>query len=234
MKPADVVLQANNLIEEIYQVAKGRGGTVRMGFGPAPSHTFLSEVISLCRKSSPQLTLETAIGSTQQLAELMQNGKIDLAICPLDKDLFKTPLDTQLLLEEHVVIAARPEHPIFLKPLTDPGSFFGHQVVLPVLEPRYRLLTKQLYNIDVAKLSNLVLCSDYTVLIKLILSGDFITAGPRFTFREEIEKGNLKVIVMDERVKHRIHLIANRSALNFPALENVILNIQQVVKNQPN
>jgi DNA-binding transcriptional LysR family regulator len=102
------------------------------------------------------------------------------------------------------------------------------------LESRYRLMTKQLYGVDVSKLSNLMLCSDYSVLIKLVLSGDFITAGPRFTFRDEIKKDNLKVMVMDERVKHRIHLIANRSALSFPALENVILNIQQVVKNQPN
>jgi len=68
--------------------------------------------------------------------------------------------------------------------LQSPGGSPGTGAPLPAFD-------QTTLPIDVSKLSNPFLCPDYTLLIKLVLSGDSITAGPRFTFREEITKGNL-------------------------------------------
>jgi len=105
-----------------------------------------------------------------------------------------------------------------------------HQLVLPVLEPRYRAMSKRLFGIDLEKLNKLVLCSDYEVLIKLVLSGEFVTAGPRFAFHDEINRGDIRVMILDERVKHRVYLITNRNCIHHRRL----VNAHWCIKETPN
>jgi DNA-binding transcriptional LysR family regulator len=226
----DIVNQSDQLIAQINRVARGKSGKVRLGFGPAPAHAFLTEILRLSREKAPGPMIETSIGSTYQLADLMLRGKIDLAVCPMDPELFNKPVDAELVLEEKLVIAARPDHPVFSERLKKPTDFFKYELVLPVLEPRYITMAKLFYGTDLTQLDNTIYCSDYVVLINLVKSGKFITAGPRFAFLEEIKRGELKAFTMDKRISHPVHIITNKRSLAFPALEVVISSTRQTIK----
>lgn len=52
-------------------------------------------------------------------------------------------------------------------------------------------------------------------------SARLFTAGPRFSFAEDIAAGHLRVVDVDVPFKHIIHLHTNRDAYPLPAVTQV-------------
>lgn len=213
----DLLVDADKLSGDIVQMARGALGQVKIGCGPAPAHAYLASLIRDVRQVSRGLSVVSYIGTTAQLADLLKQGKIDLAICPAEPTLFDDRFAVSQLYEAPLHIAAVPGHPV----LKQPSSFFETPLALPVLEPSYELIAQNLFGKTFDQVKNTVFCSDYGVLIDLVRQGDYVTAGPRFAFERELGKSQLETVVLDQRVIHRVHLVRRRRPMALPMITDV-------------
>ena len=171
------------------------------------------------------LSVLSYIGTTLQLAQLLGDGLIDLAVCPADRGILGDRFHISLLQEDPVYIAAAPGHPV----LEARSSFFEQPMALPVLEPGYRVVAKELFNVDFDAIDDVVYISDYSILIDLVSQGDFVTAGPMFAFRRDVEAGRIAVAALDQRVNYQLHIVRRHQPISLPILTRVEERIRAII-----
>ena len=214
--------EAGALAHQANRLARGLGGEVRLGCGPAPAYAFLAELMRSIRSGSDSLRATAYLGATEQLASLLREGVIDLAICPADDGVFDDNFESHLLNEWPIEIAAAPGHPV----LEAPDSLFDYPLALPVLEPGYLQLAREYFGRNLDESPDVVFCSDFGVLLDLVQNGVHISAGPAFAFRRDVDKGRLETAVLDARITHRLHLTRRRGDAGLPILERVEAGIR--------
>ena len=102
-------------------------------------------------------------------------------------------------------------------------------MALPVLEPGYRVVAKELFNVDFDAIDDVVYISDYSILIDLVSQGDFVTAGPMFAFRRDVEAGRIAVAALDQRVNYQLHIVRRHQPISLPILTRVEERIRAII-----
>lgn len=201
------------------RMLKGEAGKLTLGFGPIPAHALLANVLLDIRRTLPGLAIDVFVGTPLQLSEWLDDGHIDVAVCAHDPALFSPTLDCELLREDPIVVAGQPSHPIFTGTEDAVGaSLFDYALAFPTLDNHYRNAFRKLYGIDYLALDGALQCSNYDVLIRLAVTGDFLTAGAAMTFHREMAAGTLVTRPLDERLVHRLHVISRQKPDAIPAL----------------
>jgi DNA-binding transcriptional LysR family regulator len=216
------------LAKDTARLASGQAGVVRIGMGPAPGRALLGPIVERVAAQLPLVALEIVFGSTRALAGQLQARDLDIAIChPIDSPGENLTCEQQL--EADNLIVAHPEHPMFRNKVTDIGEILRtFPMAIPFLEPRYLLMVRQFYGVDVGQLAGRVVCSDFESLIRLVMcSPRYFTAGPVFAFAPEIESGRLRALDTPVPFNHQVALHTNNDAYPIPALAKVREIIRQ-------
>jgi DNA-binding transcriptional LysR family regulator len=217
------------LAKDTVRLASGQTGVVRIGMGPAPGRALLGPIVEQVAAQLPLVTLEIVFGSTRALAEQLQARDLDIAIChPIDSPGKNIACEQQL--EAGNVIVAHPEHPMFRNKMTDIGEILRRfPMAIPFLEPRYLLMVRQFYGVEVGQLAGRVVCSDFASLVRLVIASPrYFTAGPVFAFAPEIESGRLRALDTPVPFKHLVATHTNNDAFPVPAVARVLEIVRQV------
>lgn len=198
-----LIAEAGSLSRDVRRFLKGQAGKVTLGFGPVPAHAFLPEILKAVAKALPELAVDVFLGSPVQLSEWLHQGQVDFAVCSHDEQLFPDPLVRRRLRDDPIVIAGAPSHPLIQAGGPEKlADLFRHPLAFPTLDIRYLNAFQKLYGVDYLHLDGAIQCSDYGVLVRMAESGEFLTAGPGFTFHREIEAGTLASVAWDDRLVH--------------------------------
>jgi DNA-binding transcriptional LysR family regulator len=111
LRARGIVLEMQDTLREITDVARGEAGHMRLGSGPTTAEWLLPELFRRLLIEAPGLTFQVATGLGDVLRQGLREGRLDLAITPLvDGDAGE--FDAFPLAEDVVVVAARHGHPL--------------------------------------------------------------------------------------------------------------------------
>lgn len=101
-----------HLREEIDSVLRGSGGRVAVGAIAGALHGVLIGALGQLRAQQPALSVEVREGTSVDLLNLLNEGRLDVAICRTTVSTQPEQFDYEPLQDEHVVVAANPRHPL--------------------------------------------------------------------------------------------------------------------------
>lgn len=219
---------ASLLGRELERLARGQTGLVRLGLGPVMMRAIVGPLTARVRAQRPDISLEMRTGTSNVLRNWLLQREVDMVLAaPLEPA--DPAIEAELMFETDSVIVAHPEHPMFKGPPPGIREIFKYPAALPVLEPRYLDFVRDQFGVDVAVQPGRFTCSDFNVLVGVTADAPhFFTAGPRFTFVEEIASGRLRVLSTEVPQKHLVQLHVNRSAYPLPAVSLVQEMLRQV------
>ena len=218
-RAATMADEAGRLAEEAKRLASGKGGLVRIGVSPVPSRIVFPDVVVSIANQFPNISLDVLSAPTNQLAVGLIERKLDMIVCPA-LDEHRPEIASELLLETDIIVVARPGHPLCADPPATIAGLFKYPIALPVTEKHYLETVKRDYGIDIDNLPGRILCSDPSMLARIIQRSDrLFGAAPRFYFSPEIEAGLLCVVATPIPMGHTLYLHWNRDAFPLPALQ---------------
>jgi DNA-binding transcriptional LysR family regulator len=101
-----------NLREQMNGVLRGSGGRVAVGAITGALHGFLIDSISQLRRHQPSVSIEVREGTSLDLLQWIDEGRLDLAVCRTSVSSSAEQFDYEPLMEEVVAAAVGPNHPL--------------------------------------------------------------------------------------------------------------------------
>lgn len=165
---ARAILQQANIADiEMHDLNEIRRGHLRVGAAGTLATFMLPEIVAQYRKRYPNIVIEITQQNSDQLAKLVENGKIDVALCRLpfgQENLEMTRLGNEPF---HMVIP--PDHPQAGKPETSIATFANDDFIMPVVRdtPFFRLAINMCRQAGFTP--NIILAgAEYTTAFRLI------------------------------------------------------------------
>lgn len=139
-----ILSDLEHMHEEMHAILQGQGGRLTVGciMGALP---LLMRSLSRLRQAQPQLTVELIEDRSDRLLELLDQGRLDLAICRTSVSARPQAYDCLPLYQERVCVVAAPGHPLAAAhgplPLSRLAEF--PWVVFPANMPMRRVLERE-------------------------------------------------------------------------------------------
>ncbi|WP_025885566.1 LysR substrate-binding domain-containing protein [Asaia prunellae] len=107
---------------DLQAVQQGLSGTVAIGTISAPLREIILPILSDLAEAQPDISVTLHVSTSHDLIEMMQEGRIDLAIGRPVEGIPADMLVVELLAEEHLVIVAGARNPVHQTPPTCLGE----------------------------------------------------------------------------------------------------------------
>jgi DNA-binding transcriptional LysR family regulator len=101
-----ILIEADNAIRSVHEVASLRRGRVRMGATPSMIEGLLAPVLTRFRAEHPQIDLELHEAGSRDLTAELSSGRIDLALLIVPLAARIPELETSVVYTERLVLAS--------------------------------------------------------------------------------------------------------------------------------
>lgn len=96
---------------EIGDIGRGLSGHIRIGIVPTAAQFLLPRAARQLLVQAPDVTLRTAVGLIDTLKPMLRAGELDLMVGTESPE--EPGFKSQLLAEDHIVVAAKADHEVF-------------------------------------------------------------------------------------------------------------------------
>jgi DNA-binding transcriptional LysR family regulator len=96
---------------EISDIGQGLSGKVRIGIVPTAAQFLLPRAVNQLLQEAPEVTLKVVVGLIDVLEPLLRSGEVDMTVGT--EHLTGSGFASQLLAEDHIVVAASASHEVF-------------------------------------------------------------------------------------------------------------------------
>ncbi|HHV10978.1 MAG TPA: LysR family transcriptional regulator [Clostridiales bacterium] len=222
------------LVEEMEKNISGRieyiGGTINLGGSNTPGTYILPKVIGEMKRRYPNVTFNLHIANTSEIATLVENGSLDVAVSG-GKCSYHSSVYVEKILNDRLAIVASVENPLVKQGLLSPGdlrqeSFIVHEKTSQ-LYTDYKLFTEQ------AKLrENIGMHLGSIDAIKQAVAANLgISIMPCYAVKAELELGLLKELtVRNFRYDYPYNLIYNKKRTKTLTAQKFIEVLHEVCK----
>ena len=130
-------LMTLSALREVQEFASGDSGLVRLGCGPVIAESLMPGFCAQLRRDLPGIRLTITMGMNYRLREGLRQGQLDviLGLVPEHDDEF----EMHPLMDDTVVVAACPGHPLFARSKVDIEDLLDYGWVLPIAEVASRV-----------------------------------------------------------------------------------------------
>jgi DNA-binding transcriptional LysR family regulator len=218
--------EANLLEREVRQLSSGSQGRVRIGLGPVLTRALVGGIVQAIHARSPGLALELVSAPVHQLADDLARRKIDLLVCePLGVS--DDAITAEWMVESDMVAVARPSHPLCSAPPVDLAGLLKFPLATPFVRQELLATLRMTHGLDLETLPGRVICSDYDMLVRVVLgSPTLVSVGARLAFEPELKAGSLALIGTEIPFKNAIFMHSNSDAYPLPA----VVGAQEVIR----
>ncbi|MEO0487824.1 MAG: LysR family transcriptional regulator [Pseudomonadota bacterium] len=157
----------------------GQSGTLRMGGTPVFMDGVISPMVASFQSSFPDIRVDQSYGYLTGLTRQVEQGQIDLAICPVNRAAVPPGLNFQPLLPGRNVIASRAGHPLARKAalkLDDIAPF--PWIAPPPDSPLFRDLRQVLAEIGITDMRVSFSGGSLTSMINVMVGSDALAILP--------------------------------------------------------
>ncbi len=161
------------------QYRAGRAGVVRVGGTPFFMDGVVSSIIAGFQQQNPDVRIDQQYAYAPELQDMLRNGSIDLAICPVRQGAKAEGLTQVQLLPGRNVIACRRDHPLLRKrapALTDIGDYSW--IAPPQGSPLYNDLKSVLTRIGLPDFKVAFSGGSLGSVLNMIAASDSLTVLP--------------------------------------------------------
>jgi DNA-binding transcriptional LysR family regulator len=189
-------------LREVGDFARGNAGHVRIGSGPIAADHVLPEICNLLLAEAPVTTIDITIAPSMALRERLREGTIDLLIglMPEHDDAFVT----HSIVEDVVVVATSPRHPVFDLPKVTIQALLQWNWVLPVDSiPSRQWLDAVFQSHGLAKPTVQINANSIPLLPRLIARTDLLSFLSRHTLGTGKRRTALREVPLKETTLRR-------------------------------
>ncbi|NVN05195.1 LysR family transcriptional regulator [Asaia spathodeae] len=111
-----ILADLGRLRHDLKAVQHGLSGTVSIGAISAPLHEIILPILADLAEAQPDISVTLHVNTSHDLMEMMQAGRIDLAVCRPVDNLSAGSLTVEELAPERLVVVAGARNPILQNP----------------------------------------------------------------------------------------------------------------------
>ncbi len=189
-RASEILLLIDNLDRDLFRIANGNMGHVRIAVGPASRIKLLPGLISMIMREFPGLTLQTFQKSGMRVMEAVKNGEADIGLGFADHACRYANLIRKQIFSDSIVLAVRPGHPLADAVNIGPGAIVDYGLALPSIVGPFERWLGDLEEDQRGKLVGL-LSDDFPTIISHVQQSELIAAGPSFIFDGQVASGQL-------------------------------------------
>jgi len=213
---------------EISDYASGKAGKIRLGCIPTLAEHILPPVCEDLLAEAANVTIELKVAMNDALHEGLRAGELDIVLGPLLKT--DEDFETEVIIQDQVVVMARANHPIFKKKRSLRTLLDYHWVL-----PAESVLSRQWLNnvFDRNHLPRPTVQIEPTVLnmiLPLIERTNLLGFASRLNFKSGHKE--LKEFVLKETTMHRPMGVTYRRGMYLsPATQRLIAILKRKYKS---
>jgi len=181
-----------HLREEMIGILQGHGGRLSVGviMGAVPA---LVEALSKLRRKQPELSVEVVEDTSARLLRLLDQGRLDVAICRTSVSRRPAAYDTRSREQEMLVVVAHPQHAFAQRAeLTLEDLAHSRWVVFPVNMPMRQTLEREFRESGLGfPLYPIETSSTFTTLSLLLQDPELVAVMPVDVARLALNHGML-------------------------------------------
>lgn len=215
----------NDTERELREWASGESGKLRIGFGPATRLRPLPQVLERLGATMPHLRLELRQMSGPALARGVANGRFDLAFSYAGNAAAFGDLLRIKMFDEAVVVAARPDHPLWQRARLDAATILdfpmaGTGLVASFFEWAGPMRADQQRNAEA------FITDDARQIPEMLVTGNFVARGPAFLFADAERAGLIRCEPLDGRFE--FWMLTTHARWRSPLIQRVAALAQEV------
>ncbi|WP_218509168.1 LysR family transcriptional regulator [Variovorax sp. dw_308] len=209
-------------LREVGDFARGNAGHVRIGSGPIAADHVLPEICSLLLAEAPGTTIDITIAPSMALRERLREGTIDLLIGLMSEhdDAFVT----HSIVEDVVVVATSPSHPVFDLPKVTMNALLQWNWVLPdQATPSRQWLDAVFQSHGLAKPTVQINANSIPLLPRLIARTDLLSFLSRHTLGTGDRRNALREVPLKETtLRRKLGVTYRKEGYLSPAAQRLV------------
>lgn len=157
----------------------GKSGTARLAGTPIFMDGVISTMIASFQSAFPEVTIHQSYGYLAELAEQLNVGNIDLAICPVRRDKIPPNMIFKPILEGRNVIACASSHPLSRKSSLKLSEIADYPWIAPPADsPLYEDLQEALRSIGIKDVKVSFTGGSLASIISVLTGSEALTVLP--------------------------------------------------------
>lgn len=207
-----ILEEADSAKADLRSLAESPSGRISVGLPTSAARGLAPDLYAAFAKRLPNVDLRVVEAMSGYLDELIQAGRLDVALL-YDHKAFENVAWTEMMVEELLLfvpkghpLAARGEiafAKIFDLPLILPGRPNVLRTVIEQLAARHDLTPRA------------VDCDSLPAIAKMISAGGFVGVMPHFAFADELARDELDIVrIIDPAPSWRLSVVVSKRTLN--------------------
>jgi DNA-binding transcriptional LysR family regulator len=205
----DVITRAKSILSEVAELRRSvdlflglHVGSVTIGVGPAMSESYLARAIATFAENHPHTQVNVRVDHWQQLSEWLLGNEIDFFVADISERADDKRVECISLPKQEIVWFCRVGHP-----LTDRSRLSQKDLLeYPLATPRMPIWAVRWFAAAKKEYEELegtqrpmpnIQCESYSMLKRMVMSGNLVSAALSDTIREEVAEGRLFILPVD-------------------------------------
>lgn len=209
-------------------------GTVTVGVGPAMSESYLARALAIATEAHPDTLINVRVDNWKQLSQWLLDNEIDFFVADIAEWQNDERFDCTPLPIEEFVWFCRLGHP-----LATQNKVTQHDLLqFPIVTPRMPIWAVQWFVAAISDLENSqakkrfvpnIQCESYSILKRIVLSGDAVCAALTATIKEEVIEERLAILSVDApTLTTHAGIVKLRNRSSSPLAEELIRIIRAI------
>lgn len=177
--------------EEIHRYQLGGRGQLTVGtiMGAAPD--LVAQAVIQMKRERPMLQIRLMGETSDQLVELLEQGKIDIAIARYATSIQHNQFDFEPLGNETLVTVVRHDHPLCRQPLPPLARLLEEWpwLLQPMATPARQALEKEFESAGLVSPRDIIECGSIFAALQLVQQSDCLMVMSKTVLRDYLDAG---------------------------------------------
>ena len=231
-----MVADCEDLKREVNLLVDGEIGSLTIGVGPAMGESYIATAIARIAQAHPQARIVVRNDHWQQLTEWLFDGHLDIFAADITELECDERLNVARLPSEKFVWFCRNRHPLAGKKRVTRDDLLAFPLVTPRM-PQWA--SDWFAEVDVDRTKAIsgsystVECESYSVLKRMVLASDCISAAMRPTIADELESGALvKLPIESPSIKTNAGIVRLRDRTISPLADAFAAEVLELAQKR--
>jgi len=206
---AEAIARAKRVLNEVAELQRSvdllsglKMGTLSLGVGPAMSESYIARALATVAEAHPGIRVNVRVDHWQQLSEWLLDNEIDFFVADIAAGTSNDRFDCTSLPTQEIVWFCRAGHPLASQTSVSQQDLLNYPLATPRM-PAWAVrwfATARAEQEQAGKTEKTIpniQCENYSMLKRIVLSGNCVSAAISTTIHQELEEGRIAVLAVD-------------------------------------
>jgi len=223
----DILYRLDNATQRFADGGKNTKQQLRIGLTNTACSYIFPGIVREFRESCPDVSLKLEIGDTDYLINLLNDGKVDMAIAPIQRDY--EGFEQIVIGEDELVYVVPPTHPWAVASKLDQATLSEEHIIMPAVSSNTYNLIDARYREYRMPLEPFIELNNENTIKQLVALNMGTGIIPSWIARKELESGRLHAFPMPQRPLSRRWTISHHPNVPSDLTEFLFIGTSQAV-----